>query len=413
MIVSGWTIRRGRSYEMDQNAPGVATVTLIDTTGELDPSGSSYAFTPGTPGAIALHNPVTSTDATVFRGFVTRLAYDLYPTEDYAVATLEMVDGLDRLAKMQMFGGEGWGSVWGDFPRIGQDGDVSFFADDQSNAVANRINQILNQADWPGGLREIFSGNVSLLAGLYAYRTPALAALLDAADAEFPGGVSRFYLQKDGRATFHGRLARFFPDVAEYHISKWRSGDAAAVLADSTRAPIFALDYDVDGGKVINSALSTPRGIPDDLIDAQRVEDTASIADFGTQAVSFDDLLTAGDPDVGLGYGYTPFAPLATKKFSEYYVDNRAQPATRINRVRFRSLPSDAPGAARVWAVLCGCDISDIIRLKTTHQVGGFDEDLYVEGLSYTATSRGGSQMTDVQLDLDVSPRAYYDTNPF
>jgi hypothetical protein len=414
VIVSSYTIDRGRSYELDQNSPGTASVTLIDTTGELDPSGGGYAFDPGTPGAIALRNPVTGTDHTIFRGHVTRIDYDLYQNEKYATVTVDMVDGLDRLASMEMFGGQGWGSVWGDFPRLGQDGDVSFFADDQSNAVANRINKVLDQANWANGLREVFSGNVSLQGTVYAHRTPALTAIQDAADAEFPG-VANFYIQKDGKATFHGRLARFQPDSAQYHIAKWRCGDMAAVAADSSRALIFELAYDRDVEKVINSAQATPQNIPDAAIDNQRVENTASIAQYGSRTISFDNLLTAGDPD-GQGYGYTPAALPATLKFATYYADNYAQPRTRVNKITFKRVGPQDAYAPRLWALMCGVDISDIIRLKTTHLGGGFDgvdggEDFYVEGLHYTASPLS-DQYVDVELTLDVSPRAYYDVNP-
>lgn len=403
MIVAGYTIDRGRGYELDKNQAGVATVTMIDTTGEIDPTNPAYDFDPGTPAALALRNPVTATDHTIFRGNVTRLNYDLYQSEDYAVATLELVDGLDRLARTEMYGGTGFTLDWGDpvFPSPAQEGDVYFVADLQ---VAHRINRVLDQAQWPVGLREVFSGNVRLQETTYAYRTPALTALLDAADAEFPG-VANFYIQKDGRATFHGRLARFQPDDAQYHISKWRCGDVAAVNADSTRALIFNLTYDRDVEKVINNAITTPKGIADSAINNQRVENAASITAYGSHSISFDNLLTQYD------YFDAATANAATKKFATYYVNNYKDPRNRVNRVTFKRLDPTHPNAARVWQILCNVDISDIIRLKTTHQGGGFDEDFYVEGLHYSVRPLSPT-MDDVTLTLDVSPRAYYNTNP-
>ena len=412
MIVSSWSIDRGRSYELDQNSPGTAQITLIDTTGELDPTSASYPFEPMTPAAIALRNPVTGTDHTVFRGHVLRLSYDLYQNENYATVTVELVDGLDRLANMEMYGGQGHASEWGDFPVTGLDADISFYPDDQSDACRTRINKILDQANWPGGLREVFSGNVSLQAGLYAFRTTAMTALQDCADAEHP--TAQVYVQKDGRFTFHGRLARFFPAVAQYHISTWKCGDMAAVAADSTRALIFELAYDRDAEKVINSALATPQNIPEANVNALRVEDAGSIATYGTRAISFENLLTAGDPDVGLGYGYTAAADAATQKFASYYVDNMSQPRNRVNKITFKRVGPQDPYAAALWRLMCNVDISDIIRLKTTHHggAGGFDEDFFVEGLHYNANPLS-DQYVDVELTLDVSPRAYYDANPF
>lgn len=413
MIVSSYSIDRGRSYELDTNSPGTAQITLIDTTGELDPTSGLYPFEPMTPAAIALRNPVLGTDHTIFRGHVARLDYDLYQNERYATVTVDLVDGLDRLANMEMYGGQGGTSEWGDFPVTGLDGDISFYPDAQSNACATRINKILDQAEWPGGLREVFSGNVSLQAGLYSFRTSVMTALQDTADAEHPG-VANVYCQKDGRFTFHGRLARFIPGDAQYHISTWKCGDMAAVAADSTRALIFELGYDRDSEKVINSATATPQNIPDSRINDQRVEDAASIAAFGSRSISFENLLTAGDPDVGLGYGYTTAADAATLKFAQYYVDNYAEPRNRVNKITFKRVGPTDPYAAALWRLMCNVDISDIIRLKTTHHggVGGFDEDFFVEGLHYNASPLS-DQYVDVELTLDVSPRAYYDTNPF
>jgi hypothetical protein len=311
---------------------------------------------------------------------------------------------------MEMYGGEGWGSVWGDFPRFSEDGDVSFFPNAVSNAVGLRINQILDQAGWAPGLREVFSGNVALQGTVYAHRTQALTAIQDAADAEFPG-VANFYVQKDGRATFHGRLARFNPTDPQYHISIWKCGDMDAVNADSSRALIFELAYDRDAEKVINSCMATPQDIPDARIDDQRVEDTASIAKYGSRSISFDNLLTAGDPDVGLGYGYTAVADDAVRKFASYYVDNYATPRNRVNTITLRSVGPTDPYAAAIWRVMCQVDISDIIRLRTTHLGGGFDEDFYVEGLHYQVNPLSDVYL-DVTLTLDVSPRAYYNVNP-
>lgn len=408
MIVSGWTFRRGRTGELDKNSPGTAAITLIDTTGELDPSGPAYNFAPGTPGAIAIYNPVTATDSQVFTGNISRFSYDLYPTERYAIATLELVDGLDRLARTEMYAGTGQILTWGSasFISTAQDGDVWFDADSTGNAVATRINSVLNSAQWPVGLRDLNSGNVSLKSTTYAYRTPALAAIQDAADAEFPG-VANFYVAADGKAMFQGRLARFNPTDAQYNISIWRAGDIAAVNADSTRALIFELDYDEDVEKVINTAIATPKGIADADINAQRVEDAASITAYGSRSESFHDLLTDGDFFDGSNANY------ATYKFAYYYVTNYATPRVRVNRITVKRLPPTHPNAAEVWALMCGVDISDIIRLKTTHQAGGgFDEDFYVEGISATATSRGGDDFDDVEMTLDLSPCAYFWTNP-
>lgn len=392
MIVNGWSVRRGRSYELDKNAPGSAVVKIIDTNGEVDPTGGGFSFDPGTPAAIALFNPVGGGDHTVFTGNVARLDYDLYQSEHYAVATLELVDGLDRLARMEMTQGGGWGHV---FTTEAQTGDVWF---DVAAQVADRINDVLDQADWSTGNREVFSGNVRLQDVTYAYRTPALTAILDAADAEFPG-VANFYIQRTGEATFHGRLARFNPTDAQYHITTWSVGD----LSSSADALAFSLTFDRDVSRIINTATATPKGIPDDNIEDQTYEDPTSISQYGARSESFHDLLT------DLDYFDNSDAIDATFKFAEYYVENYKDPRTRVNSITFKGIPAGHPKAAGTWALMCGVDISDRIRLQTTHMGGGFDEFFFVEGIQI----RKGPHEMDVEMTLDLSPAAYYETNPF
>lgn len=394
MIVNSWEVSRGRSYELDKNSPGSASVTIIDLDGEVDPTTAGYDFDPGTPAAIALKNPITGTQHTVFRGWVASLNYDLYQSETYAVATLELVDGLDRLSRMEMFEGGGWSDI---FTSEAQEGDVWFDADTQ---VADRINRILDRAGWPSAQREIFSGNVPLKSVTYAYRTPALTALLDCADAEFPAVASNFYIQKTGEVTFHGRLARFNHNSAQYHISHWTAGD----LSSSADALIFSLTFDKDVGRVINAASATPKDIADADISGQYVEDTASIAQYGTRSESFDNLLTDGDHFDGA----TPEE--ATLKFAEFLVNNYSQPRTRVNTITLKGLPAGHAKAAETWRLMCNVDISDVITLFTSHMGGGgFAEEFFVEGIRI----RKGPHELDVEMELDLSPLAYFDNNPF
>jgi hypothetical protein len=391
-IVSHYEIQRGRSSELEQTGTGTATITMIDTNGSLDPSTGSTDFDPMKPVAIALTNPVTGTSSPIFRGHVARWSYDPYPTGTYATATLDCVDGMDVLAAIEMTPGD-----FGDISGAGTEGNIIYLAAEQ---VAHRIGEILDECDWPLGLREVFSGNVRLQPTTYAPRATALSAIFEAADGEHPG-VANFFISREGKAVFHGRLARFRPLDAQYHISIWRAGDEAAVAADSSRAVIVDVDYDRDKDKIINSALATPQGIADEDIEGQRVQNTASIAAYGTRSWSAENLITASDH-----FGAAT-AEVATKKFATYYVNNFKDPRTRVNRISFSS--RGRPTDARVWAILCGVDISDIIRL--TYR-GFVDEDFYVEAIHYDVSPLN-DQYLDVQLDLDVSPRAHYNTNPF
>lgn len=386
-IVSGYKINRGRANELSKTGTGTATITMIDTNGSLDPA-TAASYDPMTPIAIALGG------APIFVGHASRWEYDMYPTMEYAIATIECVDGLEVLAATEMVADP---LLWGD-PTVGAfyDGNIVFELDTQ---VKHRIDHVLDQSFWPAGKREVFTGNGRLKRTVYAPRQTALNAIDDAADAEFPGIANRF-IRKDGYFVFHGRLARFNPTDPQYHITTWSCGDLANA---SGRAVIFGLEYDKDKDRIINSAFCTPEDVADADIPGQHVQDGASIAQYGTRSWSAENLildhswLTGND-------GLTE----CREVFAQYYVTNYAQPEVRVKRLSFKWQPPGTPYAAAVNALMSGIDISDRIHLLTSN---GFDGYHFVEGLSYEAKPASDTFL-DVTLHVDLSPAAYWTTLP-
>src|SRR5262249_51489181 len=149
-----------------------------------------------------------------------------------------------------------------------------------------RIQAILDDVGWPAGLSSIFSGNVRCTETIYESGTTALAALFDAADAEFVG-VANIFVSKTGVVTFHGRQARFRPDVAEYGIGRYDVGDPSATALDPDTAPIAELTHALGKTFLYNSVLAVPQdatvGVPPTDLEAagQLVEDTTSITAHG------------------------------------------------------------------------------------------------------------------------------------
>ena len=362
---------------------------MIDTTGALDPAGGGSSYAPMTPVAIALGG------APIFVGHVTKWSYDLYQSMEYAVATIECADAIDIFSATEMVADP---ALWGDpSAQAIYEGNIRF---DPATQVKHRIDKVLDQSGWPAGNREIFTGNISLQPTVYAPRQPAIAPIQDAAEAEFPSGVAQFWIAKDGKATFHGRLARFNPTDAQYHINTWNCGDLAN---SSGRAVIFGLEYDQDKERVINSAFCTPEGVADADIPNQYVQDTASISTYGTRSWSAENLvinhswLTGND---GLDE--------CRDVYAQYYVTNYAQAQTEVRRLRFRWLPPSSAYAANVNALMTGIDISDRIHLLTSN---GFNAYYFVEGLHYSAAP-ATDQYLDVTLEVDLSPAANWNTLP-
>jgi hypothetical protein len=411
-VVASWNVDRGRSYELDKTATGTATVLINDVEGLYDPTNASSPYfgqiRPLKQMALALQNPITLAWRTVFRGFIEEYAYQLDPSQTVMRLEIKLVDALDILAAAQMMPKAGGGglALWGDGLLASDPGVVHFDAD--PTGPDDRINQILDQAGWPSDMREIFSGNVKLKETNYSPNTEALAAIQDAADAEFPG-VSNVYVSKTGVVTFHGRLARFNPTEPTYGIDLWKCGDGAAVVASpSDTAQIRDLQFGIDKNKIVNVASATPMGILEADIAGQNVEDAASKDEFGPRAWSAENLLTDG----GLSSGTTDLEE--TKLFAEYYVQNMAEPATRVSTVTFRSVPPDMVGAAALWNLICNVEIGDQLEITTTHPGGGgFNADTYfIEGIHYDVQPLNPSYH-DVTLTLDLSPAAYWSTNPF
>jgi hypothetical protein len=243
-----------------------------------------------------------------------------------------------------------------------------------------------------------------------------MTAVQEACDAEWPG-VSNVFTDRFGRLVFHGRLAKFDPATiaagagdAAWDWHHWHAGDGAAVLVDpSTTAHVRVFAFNRGLSKIINQALATPVGIADTDTPGQLVSDaTGSIAKYGIRSWSAQNLLTLS------GMLDSSDALTETKRFATYYVDNYAYPRDRITDIQFRSMNPAWTGAAANWAFLSQVDVSDRVDVTVAGSGGGgFTIDpYYVEGVHETVQPLNPNY-DDVTLTLDLSPKAFFDTNPF
>ena len=210
-LVTGWQTSRGRQSELDKTGTGTSEVDMIDLAGILDPTNATGPFAgklnPGLQAAIALRNPVTDTWSQIFRGFTGEWDGDLDPTARMQTVALQLADAFDVFTALEMTPGN-----QGDTAPAESEGDIYYAATTGIRQVANRINQALDDAGWPAAWRRIFTGNVQLQGSTYARLDQLLTVIQDAADAEFPG-VANAYMSKDGLVVFHGRFARFTPEL--------------------------------------------------------------------------------------------------------------------------------------------------------------------------------------------------------
>lgn len=424
-LASSWSITRGRSSEFDKTTTGVATVMFNDREGILDPTNTSSPFydTGGTATklnpqrqcAISLLHPVSGTWHPLFTGFVSEQEHDLDMwSEDRGndVVSMEWEDAFAFFAALELTPG-----VHGDTPSVDDFADV-YYHGIPSNLpgetavfchVDDRIIQLLTDSQWPTSLQDIFSGNVSVQGKVYERGDTLLAALFDAADAEFPG-VANIYVSKSGIVRFRGRYARFNPTTPGYGITTWKAGGLAEALADPTVAPIAALGFRRSNSDIINAVLCLPQGVDEADAPGQLIKDDTSIATYGYRSKTWPNLLTSA----GHNDDMTPTTALdETAKFADYTVGNYKDPKTRVSLLRFRPRGPEDPTAPALWDLMCGVELGDRVHLETGHpDAGGFDEYFYVEGIRYAA--RGARDTYhDVTLELDVSPASFFAYNPF
>lgn len=401
--VDSISISRGRTDELDRTGTGTCDIALNYT------SGSITDFV-GADASVSITNPHGGSHQQ-FGGVVDDVNYDLSPSQVVTRVNVSLVDALDFFAGVEMAPGQN-GIV--PLPAAVDAGNI-FYEQELVGPIGvdpteGRIGRLIAESGY-GGTVDLFSGNVQVRDTVYSPRTSILSAIMDAADAEFPG-VANFYCKRTGEPTFHGRLARFNPADVQYGISTYTAGDGAACLAaGSSMARIHRCNLGSSRQRIINAALATPQGIADDDIEGQIVTDAASIATYGLRSWSAENLLTWFD-ELNGPFGGTDQeeANAAVKQFAQYYVDNYASPVNRVEGLTFASRAPDWRNSAATWDVICLADISDIITLTVSNPgIGISAVDYFIEGVRMEITPLEGTYPL-VKKTLDLSPRAYFST---
>lgn len=416
-----FAINRGRNNETEETGTGTCSISIHDPDGLLDPTNTTSPFygkiKPRLQAAVARWSPTTETWSTRFRGYVSRLIYEM-PISGIAEVTLELADAFDFFADIAMMPGD-----HGDTPPAASTGDIYFAggstipAQNVFKHVDQRIIQALDDIGWPGtgngidvpNLRNIFSGNVSVQEAVYDRYSGFLQVVRDAADAEFPG-LANVFMSREGVFTFFGRYRRFFPDRPEYGVNFWEAGGSAEALADDTVALIQSFVFGLEKDDMTNRALALPQGVDETDVPGNLVEDATSITDFGLLPMDgLVDLLTWHGHNDDLS---ETTAVEETLKFAQFYVDNRKTPYPRITQLVFTMRDPEQSSATANWALLQGVEIGDNITVTTTHRGGGgFAEDFFVEGITEVDEAMG--EYNKVTMTLTVSPGSWYSVNPF
>lgn len=431
--VTGFEVSRGKPSEFDRNDPGRAQISLIDRDGSFDPTNPSAPFplTLAAQAAITVQNPVTGEWRHLFKGFTKEYPGDFYPTGNLAEVPLQLGDGFDYLNGVLMSPADP--VRFGDTPPAGIGRTLYYPETDGTGQVRARLNQALDNADWPASWRHTFSGNVSLQAWQYPVGTPLMTVLEEAVEAEFPA-VGVHFMSRRGNYVFRGRYPRFDPDSylsddgddiragpagEGGRLVRWKVGgrpQAAADLGSEAEgyrdgtAVIADLAYRHSWEDVINAAIALPEGVDEGDVPDSLFTDGTSIAQYGWRfGPDMQNLLVL--------HGNTPPGRNAVEEtalYAEYWVENFKQPVTRLTRLFFR--PRDATNtlAPALWAFMLGVELGDPVDVLTDHYGReGFNGTYFIQGIRYRATNLGRPGLPDIEMELDVSPAGFYAHNPW
>jgi hypothetical protein len=274
---------RGRTALSDLFQTGTMTLRIVDQNGEFNPQNpASPYFTFLTPmkkvQITATFNGITYP---VFSGFITSYV-TTYPDnssfDDVAITTIQAVDAfrLAQLAQISTVTGASAGDLSG-----------------------TRINEILDEIDWPQSMRDIDAGLTTLQADPGTNRT-ALQALITATESEY-GAV---YVDATGSFVFQDR------DVTVASIA----GTPTLFADDGTGIDYFNASWILNDVLVFNKATITRVGGT-----AQVATNQASIDKYFLHSYFLNNLLMESDA-VALDY-------------AQAYVASRAETSIRCDAI--------------------------------------------------------------------------------
>jgi hypothetical protein len=342
---------RGRTALSDQFQTGSMTLRIVDQNGDFNPqnvSGPYYnLLTPMKKVQItATYGAVTYP---IFSGFITSYV-TTYPDEseaDLAMTTIQAVDAfrLAQLAQISTVTGATAGDLAG-----------------------TRINQILDEIDWPASQRDIDAGLTTLQADPGTNRT-ALQALFTVSESEY-GAI---YVDADNNFVFQDR-----------GVTAGSIGGTPTVFADDgTGIDYFDATWVLNDVLVFNKATITRAGG-----SPQVALNQASIDKYFLHSYFLDNLLMQSDA-VALDY-------------AQAYVASRQETSIRVDAIVL-DLYTDNYNSGILAAL--GLDFFDPITVKTTQPGGSLlEKTLQIFGVRMAITPNSWkTTFTTLEPVIDAS----------
>jgi len=323
---------RGRNALVDQFQTGQLTLRIVDQNGDFNPtnlSGPYYQLL--TPmKKVQISATYGATTYSIFSGFITSYV-NTQPKDatEVAYTTITAVDAFRLASNAQISTVTGAAA---------------------GNLSGTRINQILDQIDWPATMRDIDAGLTTMQADPGTART-SLDAMQTVATSEY----GALYVNTDGEFVFQDR------SVTAGSIG----GTVTTFNDDGTGIPYANANWKLDDDLIFNSAqISRSGGSPQTAINQ------ASIDKYFIHSYNLQDLLMQTDA-VALDY-------------AQAYVASRAETEVRCDGIELNLYTNNYNSGILAALEL---DFFDPIRVVTTQPGGStLDKTLQIFGVSNTIT---------------------------
>jgi hypothetical protein len=323
---------RGRNALVDQFQTGLLTLRIVDQNGDFNPTNPSGPYyellTPMKK--VQISATYGATTYSLFSGFITSYV-NTQPKDatEVAYTTIQAVDAF----------------------RLAQNAQISTVTGATAgNLSGTRINQILDQIDWPATMRDIDAGLTTMQADPGTART-SLDAMQTVATSEY----GALYVNTDGEFVFQDR------SVTAGSIG----GTVTTFNDDGTGIPYANANWKLDDDLIFNSAqISRTGGSPQTAINQ------ASIDKYFIHSYNLQDLLMQTDA-VALDY-------------AQAYVASRAETSVRCDGIELDLYTNNYNSGILAALEL---DFFDPIRVVTTQPGGStLDKTLQIFGVANTIT---------------------------
>ena len=324
--------QRGRNALSDQFQTGQLTLRIIDQNGDFNPlnPGSPYYELLTPMKKVEITATYSSVTYPIFSGFITSYV-NTQPADatEVAFTTITAVDAfrLGNLAQISTVAGATAGDLSG-----------------------TRINQILDEIDWPATMRDVDAGLTTMQADPGTART-SLQAMQTVTDSEY----GALYIDPTGSFTFQDRA-----------LTVSSIGASPTVFADDGSGIKYAnATWILNDSLIFNSASVTRTGGT-----AQTATNAASIAKYFLHSYNLQDLLMQTDA-VALDY-------------ARAYVASRAETSIRCDAVEL-DLYTENYNTGIIAAL--DLDFFDPITVITTQPGGSvLEKTLQIFGVANTIT---------------------------